>query len=908
MTPTAGPRADAPLRHALSLDGPWDFRHSSGGGWAPIRVPGPWQAQVAGLAWSLGTGHYRRRVPVPADWAGREVALRFGAVTEAATVRVDGREVARHEGGYLPFEALLPDGCAGREVQVEVDAAMAEPADFPETPHGKQSWYGPQGGIWQGVTLEARDPAHIAHLRLDAHWPEGRLDVLATPSRPGGRLRVEVRDGATVLASAEGVAGEPLSLAVPGARPWSPDAPHLHAVHATLLDGPRECDRRVEAIGFRRIEARDGALWLNGEPLYLRAALDQDYYPDGTVTAPSLELLESQARQAKAMGLNCLRLHIKVPDPRYHEVADRLGLLVWAEIPNVETFTPLSARRLRACMEGILRRDRNHPSIVVWSLVNEDWGTRLSESAEQRAWIAATYDWLKAEDPLRLVVDNSACFPNRHVVSDLDDYHFYRGPAERPEEWQALCAEFAARPAWSWTPAREGRRTGREPLVQSEFGVWGLPDPAQLKAEGADPWWAAFGASWADGAALPQGIEARFAELELGRVWGSLAGFVADAQRVQGLGLKWQIEELRRHPSIVGHVITEWTDVHWEGNGLLDMHRRPRSFVPALPRVLADVVVAPGLAHPAAREGGALRFDLRVATGGARLPEGARLRWRLGEASGEAGLPATGPLAAAALSLSVPVAGVPAPRADAVAFEVLAPDGAVLSHNDQAVALFPARPAPPRPVRAHAPDQRWGERLRALGHEDARAADAEVHLAGALDATLVEAIHDGARVLLIPQLAHLRADPVPRDAPLTMPIEDAEGGTATGAYFVFPGYALVNRHRTLWRGDWLGNFSWLRRDGAFAAIPGGPMLDPWLWRTAPRQVIAGLRPWEFAPRVHAGVVVGWVHKPAAFVVEKALGRGRLVVSTFRLLRDGPDADPVATALLDGLLALARDGS
>ena len=202
-----------------------------------------------------------------------------------------------------------------------------------------------------------------------------------------------------------------------------------------------------ETFGFRSIEARDGFLHLNGQPLYLRAALDQDYYPDGSGTAPSLDLLEDQLRKAKAMGLNCLRLHIKVPDPRYYEVADRLGMLVWTEIPNVETWTPSSAARLRATMEGILERDRNHPCIVIWTLINEDWGTRLRESAEQRAWIVAEYDWLKAEDPLRLVVDNSACFPNVHVKTDIDDYHYYRAVLERQQEWQALTNEFAARPA-----------------------------------------------------------------------------------------------------------------------------------------------------------------------------------------------------------------------------------------------------------------------------------------------------------------------------------------------------------------------------------------------------------------------------------------------------------------------------
>ena len=138
---------------------------------------------------------------------------------------------------------------------------------------------------------------------------------------------------------------------------------------------------------------------------------------------------------------------------------------------------------------------------------------------------------------------------------------------------------------------------------------------------------------------------------------------------------------------------------------------------------------------------------------------------------------------------------------------------------------------------------------------------------------------------------------------MTMHIEDAAGGFRSGAYFSFPGYNLVNRHRSIYRGDWVGNFSWLRRDGAFAHIPGDPMLDLSFARVVPQQVLTGLRPWEYRGRVHAGVVVGWIHKPAAFIVEKRLGRGKLVISTFRLLRDEADDDPVATALFDGLLEL-----
>lgn len=902
-----------PLRPNLSLDGTWQFRHESQADWHEVRVPGHWQAQFPELAVAFGRVTYRRELTIPDDWNASEVALVFGAVSDTAVVRLDGVELARHEGGYLPFEVVLPAGLSGtHRLEVEAflpDGHRGEEADLAEIPHGKQSWYGPQGGIWQSVRLEARHPAHVRAMRLDPHWPEGRLTLDIALSRPvGGTLGIRIEDpeGQVVQAVTLELAGDRLQreVVVPDVRPWSPDSPSLYTLRATLSLEGREIDARVERFGFRRIETRNGQIWLNGAPLYLRGALDQDYYPDGFGAPPSLALLEDQVRKAKAMGLNCLRCHIKVPDPRYHEVADRLGLLIWTEIPNIETFTPASARRLRATMEGILARDRNHPSIVIWTLINEDWGTRLREVAEQRQWLSEMVDWLRAEDPLRLVVDNSACFPNWHVKTDLNDYHYYRTATDRREEWDALNVEFAAGADWTFGNGPDITRTGQEPLIVSEFGVWGLPQPDLLRKDGQDPWWMAYGATWADGAALPQGVEARFRELGLGQVFGSFPAFIDQVQWHQWMNLKHEIEVMRRHPTIAGYVITEFTDVHWEGNGLLDMARNPRIFAPAMPKANADIVISPGLARHAARAGDPVRFDLTVATGGSALPEGCRLDWSFGADVGRATLPATGPMQvvpAPVSSVTEATAGSALRRAE---FTLTAPDGTVLARNDETVSLYAARPVPE--VTVASDDAALEERLASLGYRVTTRQEAEVFVTHTLDAQRVEDIHAGARVLQLvaKEAGRLRDDLSPRDGPMSMRIEDDLGGFQSGAYFSFPGYQLVDRHRSIWRGDWVGNFCWLRRDGAFSHLPGGPLFDLSFTGVVPRQLMTGFRPWEFQGRVHAGVVVGWVHKPGAFLIEKRLGRGKLVATTFRLTEEAPDADPVATALLDGLLSLS----
>ena len=192
----------------------------------------------------------------------------------------------------------------------------------------------------------------------------------------------------------------------------------------------------------------------------MRAALDQDYYSEGICTPPSLEFLEDQLLKAKALGLNLLRCHIKVPDPRYYDVADRLGMLIWTEISNVAVFTEASARRMSDTMQGILARDGNHPCIVIWTIINEDWGMRGCEDPAHRAWLAETYDWLKALDPTRLVVDNSPCHSNFHVKTDFNDFHYYRSVPERRAEWDALTAEFAAGADWAWSPYGDAQSGG----------------------------------------------------------------------------------------------------------------------------------------------------------------------------------------------------------------------------------------------------------------------------------------------------------------------------------------------------------------------------------------------------------------------------------------------------------------
>lgn len=917
---TVSEDAHAGARRNISLDGAWRFRMDGDADWRTATVPNPWQAEFDDLRHSFGRATYVRGFTLPPEWAGREVAIKFGAVNYFSEVYFNGTLLGSHEGGYLPFEFVLPADAVRAENAIEVRVALpsgdaSEYPDFPfgEIPHGKQSWYGPLGGIWQSVTLEARDPRHLIHAAIDADLASGKVSLALEFSKAATGSAVAVTiTGPTgeVVATGAGTAGAALALTVANVQPWSPEAPNLYSAQVDLkaADGAL-LDSTRHTFGFRTIETRDGKFFLNGQPLYLRGALDQDYYPEGICTPPSLDFLEDQARKAKALGLNLLRCHIKVPDPRYHEVADRLGLLIWTEIPNLQFFSERGGERLRETMAGILRRDANHPSIIAWTIINEDWGTRLFESAEHRQWLKDTYDWLKSEDPTRLVVDNSACIPNFHVKTDINDYHYYRSIPERREEWEKLTEEFAAGADWTFSPHGDAERRGDEPLVVSEFGVWGLPNPRQTRnSMGQEYWWAETGGNWGDGGAYVHGIENRFDTYHLGKVFGSLDAFIDQVQWYQFANLKYEIESMRAHAPIMGYVITELTDVHWEANGLLDMNRNTRAFHDRFHEVNTDLVIVPQLVRHAAYAGDKVDLSLKIATGGLSIPAGARLTWSVrGGESGSLDVPATGALAVAdlgALAIRLPEAA-----ANSVVTVSLALDaaGTVLSRNQIEISVYARRATTGLP-RIATRDAALSFHASALGYEVVDASDADVVLARSLDAADILAMQQGARYVVLadgkgPTQRNLRSDIGPREPPF-MPVTDDTPGIPLGSEAQLPNINLVERQGTIWRGDWIANFSWIKRQDAFANLPGGPLLDASFDRVVPRHVLTGFRSWEYEGRVHAALAVGYLNKPAVLIAQRSLDRGGLVATTFRLTEDAPGADPVASALLDAVIQTA----
>ncbi len=504
----------------LSLDGPWQFSTSgvtdpASVSWTDeIRVPFAPEAPLSGIG---DEGYhsvvwYQRTFEVPNEWRGQRLLLHFGAVDYVAQVWLNGRLVAMHEGGHTPFVADVSDVLVDGQ-QTLVVRAEDDPHDM-RLPRGKQDWlpeahgiwYPRTTGIWQSVWLEPVNAHNLARVRFTPDVPSFSVRVEVDTSKAlQGTLAIEVRHGDRILArdrwDVDGTRiARTISLPDPGidnARQqllWSPEHPNLLDVRMRLeVDGVVVDDVHTYTA-LRSVQARDGFFQLNGRPYPLRLVLDQGYWADGLMTAPSGEALRHDVELAKAMGFNGVRKHQKIEDPRFLYWADSLGLLVWEELPSAYAFGPDAVARLTRTWLEVIQRDYNHPSIVTWVAFNESWGVPdLPNDARQRHAVAALYHLAKSLDGTRLVVGNDGW---EHVVTDLITLHDYsRDPATLADRYGT---DSAAR-----TTALQVIEHGRvgmldpdeergQPVLLSEFGGvryhpdavgWGyqqVDDPADL--------------------------------------------------------------------------------------------------------------------------------------------------------------------------------------------------------------------------------------------------------------------------------------------------------------------------------------------------------------------------------------------------------------------------------------------
>ncbi|MDB4973183.1 MAG: hypothetical protein JWN48_1524 [Myxococcaceae bacterium] len=563
------PRPQLRRKEWISLDGPWQFAIDAA---ALLRSPAEvvWERMIE-VPYAPETRRsgvhetgfyracwYRRTFQAFAVPEGARVILHFGAVDYQATVWIDGSLATEHQGGYTPFEVDISDFLrAGAQHEIVV-RAYDDPADLAK-PRGKQDWqlephsiwYPRTTGIWQTVWMEVVPETRISNIRWSANLERWELFLDAQVlcrGRSDLRIAVKLRVGDELLAddTYRVIAGEVhrrIAFSDPGIDDsrnhllWSPERPTLIEAEIDLWGMRGEhVDTVYSYTALRTIAIQGDRLVLNGRPIDLRLVLDQGYWPEGGQTGNDQEL-RRDVELAKAMGFNGVRKHQKIESPRYLYWADRLGLLVWEEMPSAYRFTPSSVERLTREWIDVLARDVSHPCIVAWVPFNESWGVpNLPDSRPERHYVQALYHLTKTFDPTRPVIGNDGW---ESVATDLIGIHDYDADVERigrryHAEEVRLRLFHHERPGGRLLTLEPNAKDLEHPIILSEFGGIALVEDG----------------TWGySRVGTPEELEKRYTAL---------------------------LDTVHRLDLLSGFCYTQFADTYQEANGLLYENREPK--------------------------------------------------------------------------------------------------------------------------------------------------------------------------------------------------------------------------------------------------------------------------------------------------------------------------------------------
>ncbi len=550
-----------------------------------IEVPYPPESKLSGVhdqAFHPVLWYQREFPATPPDDGGR-LLVHFGAVDYRATVWLNGRHLAEHEGGHTPFTVDITDALDPSGTQSLVVRAVDKPADAGQ-PRGKQTWatepsgifYHRTSGIWQPVWIEPVPATYLRDVVFTPRLAEAVVDVdVWTAGLGDGRtadLEVTFALDGTVLArqrmlvdresTRHTVTVPALSSADAEKLWWSPESPTLVDADITLT-ADAVTDSTRSYVGLRDVGVQDGRFTLNGRPYYLRLVLEQGYWPESHLAAPSAEALRREVELVKQLGFTGVRVHQKVEDPRFLYWCDRLGLLVWGEMANAHEFSPDAAERVTREWLDVVRRDRGHPCIVTWVPLNESWGVpRIASSSQQRHHATALYHLTKTVDPSRPVISNDGWELTETDIVGVHDY----GTTGDALRGRYADAESIERTISGLGPAGRkillsGAEVSGRPLMITEFGgVSYIP-------ERGEKWY---------------GYRVVDSEGEFRDTFGDLVDALLDA------------------PDVAGFCYTQLTDTLQETNGLVTEDRTPK-----LPtEVIRDIVSRPSraIAHEQLRQ------------------------------------------------------------------------------------------------------------------------------------------------------------------------------------------------------------------------------------------------------------------------------------------------------------------
>jgi beta-galactosidase/beta-glucuronidase len=475
------PRPQMVRENWLNLNGKWDYAITDAltdkpQAWqGKILVPFPVESNLSGVKKSVGKDKrlfYRKNFQLPPGSKNKNVLLHFGAVDWQCDVFVDGKKAGTHSGGYDPFFFDITSFLS-RSKDHEIVVSVWDPTDDGSQPRGKQVnnpktiWYTPVSGIWQTVWLEFVNPSHVVSIRQVPHIDKQSLSVKTAiiNFRTGDVIRITAFDGTQKINEVNKSDTAEIQLSIPSPKLWSPSSPHLYDLEVALVRKNKVIDKVKSYFAMRKISMvpdRNGIqrMLLNNEFVFQYGPLDQGWWPDGLYTAPTDEALKFDIEKTKDMGFNMIRKHVKVEPARWYYHCDKLGMLVWQDMPSGDMGnrwdsrpgivglatdkerTAESEKIFKKEWKAIMDATFHFPSIVVWVPFNEAWGQFKTDEV---------VEWTMSYDPSRLV--NQASGGNFHGVGHIIDLHNYPQPC-MPD------------------PALFG---SKQIIVLGEFGGLGLP-------------------------------------------------------------------------------------------------------------------------------------------------------------------------------------------------------------------------------------------------------------------------------------------------------------------------------------------------------------------------------------------------------------------------------------------------
>lgn len=459
------PRPQMARDNWTNLNGKWEFAIASKeetawpGKQSDILVPFPPQSMISGVTKFVSSDQavwYRREFDRPEfAKAGQDILLHFEAIDYEATVWVNGKEVARHKGGYDPFTIVLKDI---QDQDNEILVRAWDGANETDQPGGKQVfqpngiWYTNISGIWQTVWLEPvpQDRISDIHFATDMH---GNVNALIDSTLPGAEFELKVFDEGNLVAESRNLLSKEgqMSLKIKKPKLWSPESPHLYDVEIRMFVNGDQVDMVTSYFGLRTLEKRRDQwgerFYLNAEPIFMFGPLDQGWWPDGLYTPPSDDAMRYDLEFTKQAGFNTVRKHVKIENSRWYRHCDELGLLVWQDMPNGHKYFPgwntdhtqwnakadasrpaASISQFRQELTNMVDRLSFFPCIAAWVPFNEAWSQFQTKE---------TVALLKELDPTRLV--NPASGGNFVHTGDIFDIHVYPGPGiSDPKEGMIL--------------------------------------------------------------------------------------------------------------------------------------------------------------------------------------------------------------------------------------------------------------------------------------------------------------------------------------------------------------------------------------------------------------------------------------------------------------------------------------